>query len=71
VSELISGRPGVFAVPSKDADAIAAALRAIHLGEGADGVSETRDWLRRSLTFDRHAEAAADLFETVMTEATR
>ncbi len=71
VSELISGRPGVFAVPSKDPDAIAAALRAIHTGQGADGLSETRAWLRRSLTFDRHAEAAADLFETVMTEEAR
>ena len=41
VSELIGGRPGVFAAPPEDPGAIAAALRAIHAGDGAQGVLES------------------------------
>ena len=71
VSELLAGRPGVFAVPPEDPDAIAAALRAIHAGDGAQGVLETREWLRQSMTFRRYAEDMTRLFDDAMRQRAR
>ena len=66
VSELIGGRPGVFAVPPEDPGAIATSLRAIHAGDGVQGVLETREWLRESMTFERYAQDMTRLFEDAM-----
>jgi glycosyltransferase involved in cell wall biosynthesis len=62
VSEVLSGRPGVRIVPPGDPAEIATALRAVR-HSGADGVEQTREWLREELNNAHYAERMAELFE--------
>lgn len=65
VHEVLVGRPGVQIVPPERPDALAAALRAAHSGEGVAGIEQTREWLRLELTPARYAERMADIFASL------
>lgn len=63
VSDVLRGRPGVQIVPQETPEAIADALRRAMTGEAAEGVQETRAWVRDNLHNRAYAERNVEIYE--------
>jgi glycosyltransferase involved in cell wall biosynthesis len=66
VSDVLRGRPGVQIVPQESPEAIAEALRRALAGEAAEGVQETRDWVRDNLHNRAYAERNLEIFQAAI-----
>jgi D-inositol-3-phosphate glycosyltransferase len=62
VYEILAGRPGVQAIPSRDPRSLAAAIRGWRAGEGRQGLQATRAWLREEYSLDAYAARMEQLY---------
>lgn len=64
VHEVLAGRPGVWVVPPRRPDLIAAALA--EAGGSREGVGPTREWIRTELSAERYAQGMTYVFRSVL-----
>lgn len=66
VYDILAGRPGVQAVPTREPRAVADAIRRWRSGEGRAGLEETRTWLREEYAMDRYVERMEQIYAGVL-----